>query len=77
MKMADIYSSYLDDIIRLEKENKQLKKQLAEANEVIKWYGMGVVTVTDYWGGTQHTRQEETTSFPEKAVEYLKKWGVK
>lgn len=34
--VSDVYSSYLDDIERLEKENKKLKEQLKEANRLIK-----------------------------------------
>lgn len=61
----------------LKEQIKRLQEQLKEANEVIKYYGMGVVTRTDYWAGQPYMRPEEITSFPEKALEYLKKWGIK
>ena len=57
-------------------EYKSLQEQLKEANNVIKYYGMGVVTRTACWAGQPYMRPEETTSFPEKALEYLKKWKV-
>lgn len=38
LKLADIYSSYLDEINALRKENKHLQEQLKEAQKVIKLY---------------------------------------
>ena len=35
LKISDVYSSYLDDIERLEKENKKLKEQLEIALSVL------------------------------------------
>ena len=62
MKMSVIYSSYLDDIERLETENEKLKKQLAEANDVLK---------------TFHYSTDYTLISFEKITAYRKKWGVK
>ena len=36
LKISDVYSSYLDDIERLEKENKKLKEQLEIATKALK-----------------------------------------
>lgn len=38
VKMSDVYSSYLEDIERLEKENKRLKEQLEIAKKALKEY---------------------------------------
>ena len=73
----NIAGKWADKLFDTERKVERLQEQLNEANNVIKYYGMGVVTVTGYWGDKPYTRPEETTSFPEKALEYLKKWGVK
>ena len=62
LTVADIYSSYLDEIEDLRKQVKRLQEQLADANKLIKWcMKLG-------WSGNQ-----EEDGFDR----YCKKWGVK
>lgn len=69
LKLSDIYSSYLDEINALRKENKRLQEQLNEANEVIKDYDGFAIAITP---DGKYARK-----YPNSAHSYLEKWGVK
>ena len=68
--VADVYSSYLDDIEKLEKENKRLKEQMKEANEIILKLGNEIILKLGEWTYVIEGK-------PIKISRYLKKWGVK
>ena len=65
--VADIYSSYLDEIEDLRKQVKRLQEQLKEANEVIK----NNPALNDFYMWTDSEKNGK------EAKTYLDKWGVK
>ena len=58
-------------------ENKKLKEQLDDANNVIKWYATGDLSDWEYVDGEEIYVDKGAANETETAEEYLRKWNVK